>query len=152
MTCIADRQHFPLMTIWFVPVDDSAAVLRVNSEVDRPMNVATVRYSSCPDSLEDDVEVVLAHSKKWDEYEVQLRCLLWLLPNDPLQPRVTDRSPDQSRGAITVAACADGITGNISNSTRSLQRDIHCPRSRGSSHSMIWKHRRKSSVTQLSTY
>jgi len=39
------------MTIWLVPVDDAAAVLRVNSEVDRPMNVATVRYSSRPDSL-----------------------------------------------------------------------------------------------------
>ena len=51
------------MTIWFVPVDDAAAVLRVNSEVDRPMNVATVRYSSCPDSLEDDVEVIVAYSK-----------------------------------------------------------------------------------------
>src|SRR5205809_703834 len=63
MTCIADRQHFPLMTIRFVPVDDAAAVLRVNSEVDRPMNVATVRYSGRPDSLKDDIEVVLAHSK-----------------------------------------------------------------------------------------
>ena len=51
------------MTIWFVPVDDAAAVLRVNSEVDRPMNVATVRYSGRPDSLKDDIEVVLAHSK-----------------------------------------------------------------------------------------
>ena len=51
------------MTVWFVPVHDAATVLRVDSEVDRRMNVATVRYSSRLDSLEDDVEVVLAHSK-----------------------------------------------------------------------------------------
>jgi hypothetical protein len=51
------------MTIWFVPVDDAAAVLRVNSKVDRSMNVATVWYASRLDSLKDDVEVVLAHSK-----------------------------------------------------------------------------------------
>jgi len=32
LTCIADRQHFRLMTIWFVPVDDATAVLRIDSE------------------------------------------------------------------------------------------------------------------------
>jgi hypothetical protein len=63
LTRIAHRQHFPLMTIWFIPVDDAAAVLRVNSRVDRPMNVATVRYSSRLDSLKDCVEVVLAYAK-----------------------------------------------------------------------------------------
>ena len=51
------------MTIWFVPVDDAAAVLRVNSEVDGPMNVASERYSRRLDSLKDDIEVVLTHSK-----------------------------------------------------------------------------------------
>lgn len=63
LTCIADRQHFPLMTIGFVPVDDAAAVLHVNLVVDRPVNAATVRYPSRLDSLEDDIEVVRAHAK-----------------------------------------------------------------------------------------
>jgi hypothetical protein len=51
------------MAIRFVPVDDAAAVLRVDSEVDRAMNVAAVRYSSRLDSPKDSVELVLTHSK-----------------------------------------------------------------------------------------
>jgi hypothetical protein len=51
------------MAIRFVPVDDAAAVLCIDAEVDRPMNVATVRYSSRLDALEDGVELVLAHSE-----------------------------------------------------------------------------------------
>jgi len=63
LTRIADRQHLPLMTIGFVPVDNAAAVLRVNFEVDRAMNVAAVGYSRHFDPLEDSVEVVRTHSK-----------------------------------------------------------------------------------------
>ena len=51
------------MTVWFVPVDKAAAVLRIDFEVDRPVNVATVRYSGRLDPVKDSVEVVLAHSK-----------------------------------------------------------------------------------------
>jgi hypothetical protein len=39
------------------------AVLGVNLEVDWPMNVTTVRYSSRLDSLKDDVEIALVHAK-----------------------------------------------------------------------------------------
>ena len=56
---IADRQHFPLVAVRFVPVDDAAPVLRVNLVVDRPMNVAAVRYSSRLDTPENGVEVIL---------------------------------------------------------------------------------------------
>ena len=45
LTCIADRQHFPLMTIGFVPVDDAAAALRIDLKVDRTMNVAPTGIS-----------------------------------------------------------------------------------------------------------
>ncbi|MCK7473103.1 MAG: hypothetical protein MZV49_05530 [Rhodopseudomonas palustris] len=38
-------------------------MLRVDLEVDGPMNVASVRYSRRLDSLKDDIEVVLTHSK-----------------------------------------------------------------------------------------
>src|SRR5262245_4432735 len=60
---IAYRQHFPLVTIRFIPVNDAAPEPGVNLKVDRPMNVAAVGYSSRLDSLENGVEVVLAHSK-----------------------------------------------------------------------------------------
>src|SRR5438876_5358112 len=43
-------------------------------------------------------------------------------------------------------------TGKTSNSIKSSQRAVHCARSARSSHSMIWKQRRKSSVTQVATY
>ena len=50
------------------------------------------------------------------------------------------------------AASADVTTGKTSNSIKSSQRAVHCARSARSSHSMIWKQRRKSSVTQVATY
>jgi len=42
LTCIADRQHFPLMPIGFVPIDNAAAVVGVNLVVDRPRTL--LRY------------------------------------------------------------------------------------------------------------
>src|SRR5438309_1381201 len=59
----ADGQHLPLMTIWLVPVDNAAAVVRADFEVDRSMNVAAVRYSRRLDPLKDSVEVILDDSK-----------------------------------------------------------------------------------------
>ena len=50
------------------------------------------------------------------------------------------------------AASADVTTRKTSNSIKSSQRAVHCARSARSSHSMIWKQRRKSSVTQVATY
>ena len=57
--------------------------------------------------------------------------------------------PGPSRGAIVATASADVITGTISKSTRSLHFEVHCSSKRSSSHSITWKQRRKSAVTQL---
>src|SRR2546428_12283131 len=77
------------MTIWFVPVDDAAAVLRVNSEVDRPMNVATVRYSSRPDSLKDDV----ARERPPDDTPSPQAAVIQPHERLPFHQRLGDRPP-----------------------------------------------------------
>lgn len=60
---VAYCQHLPLMPIWFVPVDDAAAVLRINLEVDRPMHIASIRYFGCADSFQDGIKGILIHAK-----------------------------------------------------------------------------------------
>jgi hypothetical protein len=58
----------------------------------------------------------------------------------------------QSSGSRTSRVAADGTTGTISNSTRSLQDATHCCSRRASSHSISWKQRSKLASTQLSTW
>ncbi|MGQ5523358.1 hypothetical protein ACUHMQ_08865 [Chitinimonas sp. PSY-7] len=48
------------MAIWFVPVNNAAAVLRVDLKVDRPMDITPVRYASCFDTdLSGDIRTKL---------------------------------------------------------------------------------------------
>src|SRR5688572_28692322 len=57
LTCVAHREHFPLMAVGLVPVDDAAAVLRVHGEIDRAVDGAAVGYSRSLDPPEDRTEL-----------------------------------------------------------------------------------------------
>ncbi|CAA9353838.1 MAG: hypothetical protein AVDCRST_MAG89-3295 [uncultured Gemmatimonadetes bacterium] len=57
-----------------------------------------------------------------------------------------------SLGAMSAAASEDVSTGMTSKSTRSLHCSIHSSSSSRRSHSITWKHRPRSGVTQLLTY
>jgi hypothetical protein len=63
LTRITHRQHFPHMTIRFIPVNDAAAMLRINPEIDRSMHVTAIRNTRRFDAMKNGVEIVLAHAK-----------------------------------------------------------------------------------------
>ena len=57
LTRIADRQDFPLVSIWLVPVNHAAAVIRVNAHIDRPPHIAAIGNSGSFEATECLVEL-----------------------------------------------------------------------------------------------
>jgi hypothetical protein len=65
---IANGQEFPLMPGGLVPVDNSAAVARVDLHVNRTMNGAAVLDSRVSDPLENRIEFLLLNAETEMEY------------------------------------------------------------------------------------
>lgn len=60
---VTDRQHFPLVAVGFVPVNNAAAMLRIDLAIDGAMHLATVGNPSQPDAREDGIEFIVADAK-----------------------------------------------------------------------------------------
>ena len=63
MPRITDRQRFPDMAVGLIPVDEAAAVLRVDRHVGSTAWCAAAGDAACLDAREDGVEFTLADAK-----------------------------------------------------------------------------------------
>src|SRR5947207_14755058 len=62
LTSIANREHFPLMSVGLVPVDHASAVFGVDLHVHRTADRTAVLDARSADALKDYVEFLLAHA------------------------------------------------------------------------------------------